>query len=149
MSKPSFWDHPIEKLEEALHLKKQIHALQAKLGSLFGEEEEPSTVPAKRKPGRPPKIAAPSPSATPPPAKSGRKPFSAETKAKMAAAQRARWAGKSGANPGTVVRGPSSKHAKAGKRTVSPEVRARLAAAMKARWAAAKKKGLPLPNARK
>lgn len=35
------------------------------------------------------------------------------------------------------------------KRKVSPEVRARLAAAMKARWAAAKKKGLPGPNARR
>jgi hypothetical protein len=148
MANTSFWDHPIDKLEEALNLKKQIHALQTKLSSMFGgDEEETTPAPAKRGPGRPRKsesqVAAPASK----PAKRGRKPFSAESRAKMAAAQRARWAGKSGT--GTVVSGPSPKRPKTGKRTVSPEVRARLAAAMKARWAAAKRKGLPGPNARK
>jgi len=152
MASPSFWDHPIEKLEEALNLKKQIHALQAKLSSLFGgDDEEATPAPAKRKPGRPPKSASPvapvkrgpgrppksaSPVASAPtqPTKRGRKPFSAETKAKMAAAQRARWARKSGAG-GTVILGPSPKRAKTGKRTMSPEARARIAAAQRARWA--------------
>jgi hypothetical protein len=165
MAKTSFWDHPIDKLEEALNLKKQIHALQSKLNSMFGGEEEetspqpvkrgpgrprkdsshaasPATPPAKRGPGRPPKSASAVNSPAAQPAKRGRKPFSAETKAKMAAAQR--WAGKRGA--GTAS---SARPAKTGKRTVSPDVRARLAAAMKARWAAAKRKGLPGPNARK
>jgi len=104
----------------------------------------PATQPVKRGPGRPPKSASPVASPVSQPAKTGRKPFSAEARAKMAAAARARWAGKSGAASVTP-----SKPAKAGKRTMSDEVRARLAAAMKARWALAKKKGLPGPNARK
>jgi hypothetical protein len=67
----------------------------------------------------------------------------------MAAAQQARWAGKKGPSAGAAT-AVALKTAGAGKkRNVSPEVRARLAAAMKARWAAAKKKGLPGPNARR
>src|SRR5450432_3860430 len=139
MAKTSFWDHPIEKLVEALNVKKQIHALQTKLSSMFGGEEETTSASVKRKPGRPPKSVSPvaspamqtpvkrgpgrppksaSPVTTPAtrPPTTGRKPFSAESRAKMAAAQRARWAGKSGAASVTP-----SKPAKAGKRTVSPE----------------------------
>src|SRR4051812_13662414 len=135
MAKQSFWDHPIDKLEEALNLKKQIHALQAKLSSMFGGEEEATpqlakrrpgrppksasaatSQPVKRGPGRPPKSASSVASATTAPTKTGRKPFSAASRAKMAAAQRARWAGKRGANTGTVILGPSPKRAKTAKR---------------------------------
>ena len=109
-----------------------------------------SSVAVKRGPGRPPKNAGAPLLATAAPAtpgKRGRKPFSAATRAKMAAAQAARWAAKRGGVAAPSA--PAAKPAKAGKRNVSPEVRARLAAAMKARWAAAKRKGLPGPNARK
>ena len=58
---------------------------------------------------------------------------SAASRAKMAAAQKARWAKKRGdasAPVKAVVNGAKKK-----KRTMSPEARARIAAAQKARWA--------------
>jgi hypothetical protein len=144
----------LSQIQNAIAIAERIQQLEEELAAVMGGTEnanrgsapkETTSTPAKRGPGRPPKNAAAAASSTTQPAKRGRKPFSAETKAKMAAAQRARWAGKSGA----TVKPAASKPAQAGKRTMSPEVRARLAAAMKARWATAKKKGLPGPNARK
>jgi hypothetical protein len=119
MSKASFWDHPIEKLEEALHLKKQIHALEAKLSSLFGFEE---TAPANGK-----FAAAPAPKA-----RGGKRVFSAATRAKMAASQKARHA-RTLASGGAAAAKPTQ-----GKKTrnLSPEGRARIVAALKARHAA-------------
>ena len=143
----------LSQIQSAIAIAERIEQLEEELAVVMGGVEygsrrsvaEAATpTPAKRGPGRPRKSAVPVASPATPPAKRGRKPFSAETKAKMAAAQRARWAGKSGVGAVTAA-----KPAKAGKRTMSPEVRARLAAAMKARWAAAKRKGLPGPNARK
>jgi hypothetical protein len=119
MANQSFWDHPIEKLEEALNLKKQIHALESKLSNLFGMEEESR------------------PTSTPQVATRGgqRGKRSAAVRAKMAAAQQARWARLRGGKKtpvGTV------KPAKGGpkKRILSPEGRARIVAALKARHAA-------------
>jgi hypothetical protein len=120
MSKVSFWDHPIEKLEEALHLKKQIHALQAKLSSLFGFDGDEVNN------GR---VAV---AAKAPKARGGKRVFSAATRAKMAASQRARHARSlaGGAAPATkAVQGKK-------KRNLSPEGRARIVAALKARHAA-------------
>src|SRR4051812_18373916 len=82
MSKSSFWDHPIEKLEEALHLKKQIHALQEKLSSLFGSDDE--------------NAASGQGAVKVPKTRGGKRVFSAATRAKMAASQKARHAAKSG-----------------------------------------------------
>jgi hypothetical protein len=141
MAKQSFWDHPIEKLEEALHLKKQIHALQQKLSSMFGSDDDEVKEP-KRRPG----FAS---AAKAKPAKAGRRTMSPEARERIAAAQRARWAKSKGSSSSRAASVVSSKPAKQGKRTMSPETRARMAAAMKARWAAAKRKGLPGPNARK
>ena len=120
MSKASFWDHPLEKLEEALHIKRQIHALEQKLSSLFGGEDAPAAeAVTKGKVGRP---------------RGGRRKFSAESRAKMAAAQKARWAKANGStSPATV------KPKKKGRRTMSPEARERIAAAQRARWAKAKR----------
>lgn len=141
----SFWDHPIDKLEEALNLKKQIHALQEKLSSLFGSDDDEPKEP-KRRPGFTPV----SPMAKKARAgKGGRRTMSAEARERIAAAQRARWAkSKDSADSGTASV-KSSRPGKKGKRTMSPETKAKMAAAMKARWAAAKRKGLPGPNARK
>jgi hypothetical protein len=134
-------------IERAIAIAERIQRLEEELEGVMGGNGRAASkgsapAPAKRGPGRPRKnpSAATAPAATP--AKRGRKPFSAATKARMAAAQRARWAGKN-------VDAAKASPAKGGKRTMSSEVRARLAAAMKARWAAAKKKGLPGPNARK
>lgn len=60
----------------------------------------------------------------------GRRVFSAATKAKMAASQRARWAAKLGRKSPT----PAAAAPKA-KRKLSAEGRARIIAATKARWA--------------
>ena len=62
----------------------------------------------------------------------GKRTFSAATKAKMAASQKARWAKKKGqkASPAKVV-----------KRKMSAATRAKMAAAAKARWAEAKAAG--------
>ena len=166
MATKSFWDHPIEKLEEALQLKKQIHALQTKLGNMFGSQDDDS---GSAKPSAARAVAgrrstSGAARARRGPAAKSRTPvapttvkggISAEGRERIAAAQRARWAKAKGRSVAQAKAGQSkttSKAAKAGgagKRTVSPEVRARLAAAMKARWATAKKKGLPGPNARR
>lgn len=125
MSKSSFWDHPIEKLEEALNLKKQIHALQEKLSSLFGSDEEAAP-------------AGQGAVARAPKTRGGKRVFSAATRAKMAAAQKARHARKLA---GTAA-APASKPAPGTKkRILSPEGRARIVAALKARHAAAKRAG--------
>lgn len=143
MAKQSFWDHPIDKLEEALNLKKQIHALQAKLSSMFGSDDDEVSEPKKR-----PGFAAPAAAKTKP-AKAGKRTMSPEARERIAAAQRARWAKSKGTSSSSAASVSSTKPAKKGKRTMSPETKAKMAAAMKARWAAAKRKGLPGPNARK
>ncbi len=107
----SFWDHPVATLEEALSLRKQIHSLQTKLSSLFGSI---------------------SPSAAAKPRKAGRRTMSAAARAKIAAAQRARWAkGRAPAaaksDSGATVARRKGKMSAAGK--------AKIAAAQKARWA--------------
>ena len=127
----SFWDHPVEKLEEALNLKKQIAALHKRLGDLFGGEKATQQAP------------------TPTKSKSGRRKTSAATLAKMRASQQARWAqikGTSGDSKGSAVAPSTSAPAKKKKKgTLTPEGRAKLSAAMKARWAA-RKQGDPAPN---
>ena len=153
----SFWNHPINKIEEALSIRKQIAALQAKLSGMFGaaNEDEPA-VEGKR---------------------GGKRTVSAATIAKMRAAQQARWANKRGATASKVaparpakktgkmsaagraaivaaqkarwakIKGETTpapakaKPTKAKKRNISPEGRAKMAAAAKKRWAAVKAKG--------
>jgi hypothetical protein len=152
----SFWEHPVDRIEEALLIRKQIAALQAKLSSMFGSSDE-STPAVKGKRG-------------------GKRTMSPATIAKMRAAQQARWANKRGATESQTsttaakpakrkskmsaagraaivaaqkarwakIRGESTpasataKPAKTKKRTMSPEARAKIAAAAKKRWAARK-----------
>jgi hypothetical protein len=97
------------KLKRIIALKQQIEKLSAKLETLAGGSSAPV--------GRPPKK---------------KWTMSASARAKIAAAQRARWAKAKGAAK------PAKK-----KRTMSAAGRAKIAAAQKARWAkikAAKKK---------
>jgi hypothetical protein len=122
MSKVSFWDHPIEKLEEALHLKKQIHALQSKLSSLFGSDDDSSAN------GKTPAA----PVANAPKQRGGKRVFSAATRAKMAASQQARYAQLRGSSAAPAAKAAPGKK----KRNLSPEGRARIVAALKARHAA-------------
>ncbi len=93
----------IEQLRRAVALKEQIEALAGQLRGVLGA---PST---RRGSIR-----------------------SAATRARMAAAQRARWA---------TTRGKTPKKARRMRRKISAAGRARIAAAAKARWAAAKRAG--------
>jgi hypothetical protein len=96
-----------DQLRRALSIKEQIEALETQLNQVLGG-------------------AAPTTSTGP---VRGRRKRSAATRAKMAAAQRARWAKK------------VAKPAKAARRKVSAAARARMAAAARARWKKAKAAG--------
>jgi hypothetical protein len=121
----SFWDHPIATIEEALSIRKQIEGLQKKLTGLLNDTSTAiaSVIKGKRK-------------------------MSASARAKIGAAQKARWAKSKASAP--VAKPVVAKAAPAPKKKggLTPEGRARLAAAMKARWAA-RKKGAPALNAAK
>jgi hypothetical protein len=125
----------LRNLQRALAIAEQIDRLENELRSLVGTDgKTPPTAPqlaeaVTRTAGK----------------RGGRRSFSAETRAKMAEAQRARWAqrkeGK--ASPAKPAKGGRKK------RVLTPEGRARIAAAIKARWERARKAGAPAPNARK
>ena len=127
----SFWEHPIEKLEEALHIRRQIAALQKKLGSMFGDRS-PSLASISTRAGA---------------KKGGKRTMSPEAREKIAAAQRRRWAKTRGTSAGSSQTASKSRAPKK-KGGITPEGRAKLAAAMKARWAA-RRKGAPALNAKK
>ena len=122
----SFLDLSIATIEKALVIRKQIEALQGSLIEILGGKvlaasfEAPVT-----------RVA---------PVTKGRRTMSAAGRARVAAAQRARWAKTRAASApaqfATKATG-TTKAAKAPrkKRTMSPEARARIAAAQRARWA--------------
>lgn len=117
----SFWNHPIEQLQEALDLRKQIVALEKRMTSLLGGTSQ--VISTKT---------------------TGRKKISAAARARMAAGQKARWVkirGGSAVEPSKPTTGKTRK-----KGGLTLQGRARLAAAMKERWAA-KKKEATAPNA--
>ena len=113
----------LEQLKRAIAISEQIDALQSQLAAVLGGSSPASA-----------KAAASGKS------RKGKRTVSPEARAKMAAAQRARWAKRKGAAA------PAAKPEKK-KRGLTPEGRARLAAAMKARWDA-RKKGAPAPTAK-
>ncbi len=102
-------------LNQAAKLKDQITALESKLSSILGGA---ATATVKPKLGRPPGKS---------------KAMSAAGRAKIAAAQKARWA--------KINSGKPSKPVGKKKRTMSAAGRAAIAAAAKARWAKAKAAG--------
>lgn len=106
MSNPdSFWNHPIEKLEKALQIRKQIAVLQEALGKVFGGNPQPAARARTKSPKRQGKRTRPPasraktkrpkavPARTAPAAKARKKGgISAEGRARIVAAQKARWA---------------------------------------------------------
>jgi len=105
----SFWDHPVETIEKALHIRKQIESLQNSLVAILGGGDEmmlPFLVVKDLRRGK----------------------RSPATIAKMKASQQARWAKKK-SSPVAVksVKTPKSK------RTVSAASRARMVAGQRAR----------------
>ena len=107
----SFWDHPIAAIEKALNIRKKIEALQESLSEIYS--------------GTVPHVS--------PKSVDGRKgKRSAAARAKMAAAQKARWAKKNAASTSPAE---SVTKARKKRKTMSPEARAKIAAAQRARWA--------------
>jgi len=108
-----------DQLREAADLQEQIQGLREQLNQLLGGEL----------PAAPVTVEVPEPAAEP---TKGRKKFTAQTRAKMAAAQKARWAAKTVkvARP-IEVKERSEKP----KKKASPALLQALAMARKARWA--------------
>ena len=104
-------------LNQAARLKDRITDLEKQLAGILG-----SSAPAASKA---------------PAAKRGRKKMSAAGRAKIAAAQKARWAKINAGKPAKAAAKPAAKK----KRTMSAAGRARIAAAARARWAKAKAAG--------
>jgi hypothetical protein len=107
MSK-TFWDHPIETIGKALHIRRQIEALERNLSEIYS-----GTVPhvtSKEVVGR-----------------KGKR--SAATRAQMAGAQKARWVKKNGASPAAPAVEAARK-----KRVVGAAFQATNSAAENARW---------------
>ena len=105
----------LNQLKEAVTIAEQIEKLQATLSSLIGGSGSVASAPK---------------AASTPVAKAGKRTMSAEARARIAAAQRARWAKSRGVSKAPAA--PPTK--KKGK--LSPEGRAKIVAALKARWAA-------------
>jgi hypothetical protein len=124
----SFWDHPIATIEKALNIRRQIEALQESLNEIYSGatarlSPKTETTAKPDKPGKADKAV------------DGRKgKRSAAARAKMAAAQKARWAKR---RAGTTAPAPAEAPAKTGRKrkVMSPEARAKIAAAQRARWA--------------
>jgi hypothetical protein len=120
----TFWNHPVEQLEKALHIRKQIAALQENLSAILGNHL--------------PSFAAKTPVAEKAAAKSpGRRTLSPAARARIAAAQRARWAKSKGTSAVKVAAVEKAAPAPKGRKKggISTEGRARIIAAQKARWA--------------
>lgn len=107
-------DLTVNQLKRAVAIKEQIEALNKELRRILGTPV--NTRAARRK----------------------NRTMSATAKGKIAAAQKARWAGLRRANPVTQ---PIKPAAKASKKTVSSATKAKLSAKLKAYWAAKKKAG--------
>jgi hypothetical protein len=121
----SITDLTPQQLREAADLQEKIQELQDQLNAFLHGVKTPVLV----------AIEAPL-AAEPGKSRKGRRKFSAETRAKMAAAQQARWAVKKGEKEETPsgITGAEAE-GKPKKRKVSAAGKAAIAAAAKARWA--------------
>jgi len=115
----------IDQLKRAVSISEEIEKLQSQLASLLGAG---------------PKVSA-SASAAPagPKARRKKRGLSAEGRARIAAAQKARWAKVKGAAATPAPKAPKPGRKRKVKRVLSPEARARIVAAVKRRWARARK----------
>ncbi len=116
-----FGNPPVSHIEEALHILRQIDFLKEKVNALLGD----NTASAKGAPRK---------------GKGKKGKMSPEARAKIAAAQKARWAAKK--SPVAKAKPAAVKGSKR-KNGMTPEAKAKIAAAMKARWAVKKKTSSP------
>ena len=121
-------DLSVTELRKVLQIKEQIATLENQLASVLGTSGAAALVAeVKRGPGRPPGSG-----------RGGRRQLSAEARARIAEAQRARWAKARGGKPAPAAAAkPAGK--RGGRRQLSPEARERIAAAQRARWAKSRK----------
>jgi hypothetical protein len=119
----------IDQLKRAITVSEQIQKLESELASILGTSARVSA------PAKVASVAADKPART-------RKGLSAAGRARIAAAQKARWAkAKGDAAPAAAAPKAAAKSKSKGKvkRVLSPEARARIVAAVKRRWAKARK----------
>ena len=109
-------------------LRDEVSRIEQAIAALVGFGSQP----ARRGPGRP----AGSKNATAA-GKPKRRTMSASARAKIAAAQRARWAKQKGQSAPAKTTTAAKK--RGGRKPMSPAMRKKLSAMMKARWAARKK----------
>lgn len=112
----------IVSLQRAIAIAEQIQKLEAELVSILGGSVRPSaskSAPATSKPG-----------------KKKKRILSPEARARIAAAQKARWAKVKGESPAQEKKTAAKPKAK---RKISAEARAKMAAAAKRRWEKVKK----------
>jgi hypothetical protein len=110
-------------------LRREVRSIEAAITALVGLGQ---TAPRR---GRPPKSAQ---ATTGTPKAKGRRRMSAAARAKIAAAQRARWAKQKGQSPAKQTKSVAKKAS--GRKGMSPAARKRLSEMMKARWAARNKR---------
>src|ERR1700684_1030027 len=103
----SFWDHPIATIEKALHIRKQIEALKASVAAILGGGTEAGNGRVAKLRGRPPKTALVESGTSKVDGRKGKR--SAAARAKMAAAQKARWAKKTGTSAALEATKPAGK----------------------------------------
>lgn len=133
----------LTQLQRGLAISEQIASLEAELAAIFAGSPLLKSLPAKAS------VIAKSP------VTKKRGGMSPEGRARIVAAQKARWAKIRKANasaakpatPAAKVQAPKTPAKKKG--GLTPEGKAKLAAAMKARWAAAKAGKAPAPTAGK
>jgi len=109
----------LEQLKQAIAIKEEIAELESKLAKLFGGKALLATTPVA-------------------PARKARKGMSATGKARIVAAQKARWAKIKGAASAPAKAVPAAKPAQKVRRKMSAAGKARIIAAQKARWAKVK-----------
>lgn len=124
----------IDQLKRAISISEQIQALEAELASILGGIGESSARAAV-------KAVASSSSVK---AAKGKRTLSPEARARIVAAQKARWAKARGEEAPVTEAAPKPRGKKAasgakGKRVVSEEARARMAASARNRWAKSRK----------
>lgn len=115
-----------QQLRQAANLKEKIDGLQTELYAILGGE-----------------VPTPGDAETPPAPKNLRRKVSAKGRARMAAAQRARWAAKRGEVPSKMALSKMTREKR--KRYTSPALRKARSEAMKARWAKARRAGKSRP----
>jgi hypothetical protein len=126
----TFHSPSLDQLKRAIEISEHIQQLESELQALLGGHTASAPAPAAvARAGKTSnagmKIVAPN--------ATGKRFVSPEARAKMAAAQRRRWAKTGSPKAAAPAAKPAAKAS--GKRTLSPEARERIAAAQRRRWA--------------